>query len=182
MAAFHPGLPLPGEFKPAFAGYIDKARAFSDPVAKLTAQLREVQDLLRPLDAAKQSYRYAPGKWTVKDVLGHIIDAERVFAYRALRIGRGDRTPLASFDENGFAAAAHAESAGWDHLLEEFEHVRRATILLLERLPPDAWTRTGIAGDAALSVRALAYITIGHVTHHLDILRERYLQIPQKGH
>ena len=108
-------------------------------------------------------------------MLGHLTDTERVMAYRAMRIGRADQTPLASFDENTFAAAAEADRADWSDLLDEFNHVRRATILMLRRLPEPAWIRIGTASDAPISVRALAYIMIGHVAHHLEILRERYL-------
>jgi hypothetical protein len=175
MSAFLPGIPEPGEYKPAFGGYVGRAVSFSDPVQKLTDQLEEVLSLLRPLDAKKQAHRYADGKWSVKEVLGHLTDTERVMAYRALSIGSGDLTSLPSFDENAFAAAAEADRADWSDLLDEFTHVRRATILMLRRLPKAAWVRVGTASDAPISVRALAYIMIGHVAHHLEILRERYL-------
>jgi len=175
MSAFLPGVPQPGEVNPAFGKYIGKAQAFPDPIQKLTEQLNEVGTLLRPLDAQKQNHRYAPGKWSIKEVIGHLIDTERVMAYRALRIGRADQTPMASFDENAFAAASEADRADWGELLEEFEHVRHATILMLRRMPESAWARIGTANNAPLSVRALAYIIIGHVTHHLEIIRERYL-------
>jgi uncharacterized damage-inducible protein DinB len=169
------GLPQPGEYNPDFAGYIDKARSFADPIQKLDEQRREVLSLLRPLDAEEQLHRYAPGKWSVKELLGHIIDTERIFAYRALRVARADQTPLPSFEENAYAAASEAERCDWNELLDEFEHVRRASILLLRHLPEAAWTRMGTASEAPISVRALAYIMIGHVAHHLEILRERYL-------
>jgi len=97
MSSFHPGVPQPGEYNHSFGGYIDKARPFADPIQRLNEQLHELLSLLRPLDAGKQLYRYAPGKWSVKELLGHIIDTERVFAYRALRVARADQTPLASF-------------------------------------------------------------------------------------
>ena len=108
-------------------------------------------------------------------MLGHIIDAERVFAYRALRIARADPAPLAGFDENSYVVAAQAEQCDFGELLAEFEHVRKSSVLLLRRLPEAAWTRAGISNDAPVSVRALAYIMIGHVAHHLGILHERYL-------
>ena len=108
-------------------------------------------------------------------MLGHITDTERIFAYRALRVARNDQTPLPSFDQDPYVAASEAERCDWSELLEEFEHVRRASILLLRHLPQTAWTRTGTASGAPVSVRALAYIMIGHVEHHLDLLRERYL-------
>ena len=135
----------------------------------------EVPALLRPLDAQKQLHRYAPGKWSIKDVLGHLIDTERVMAYRALRIGRGDQTPLPSFEEDDFAAAAEADRADWNGLLDEFDAVRRSTILMLRRLPQPAWSQMGTASNHPISVRALAYVMIGHVAHHLELVRDRYL-------
>lgn len=175
MSSFNPGVPQPGEYNRAFGGYVDKARPFADPIPKLDQQLHDLLSLLRPLDAGKQLYRYAPGKWSVKELLGHIIDTERVFAYRALRVARADQTPLASFEQDAFVAAAEIEPCDWSELLEEFEHVRRASILMLRHLPEAAWARTGTASDAPISVRALAYIMIGHVEHHLEILRQRYI-------
>jgi uncharacterized damage-inducible protein DinB len=175
MSAFSPGVPQPGEYNPFFAGYVDRARSFPDPIQKLSEQRNELLSLLRPLDRNQQLHRYAPGKWSVKELLGHIIDTERIFAYRALRVARADPTPLASFEENAYAAAAEAKHCDWGELLDEFDHVRQASILLLSHLPQAAWTRTGTAGDAPISVRAMAYVMIGHVAHHLDILRERYL-------
>ena len=175
MSTFLPGVPEPGEYAPFFAGYVAKVQSCTDPVEKLDQQLAEVVSLLRPLDEKTQLHRYAPEKWSVKDLVGHVIDTERIFAYRALRIGRGDQTALPGFDENPYVQAAEVESCDWALLLEEFTHVRRASILMLKRMPEAAWTRTGTANGTPISVRALVYIMIGHVAHHLDILRERYL-------
>jgi len=175
MPTFHPGVPQPGEYKAAFSGYIAKAQSIADPVQELDRQMCEVLELLRRLPPDKRTYRYAPGKWSVQEMLGHIIDAERIFAYRALRIGRGDATPIAGFEENDYAVAAQSERCDWDEMVEEFGHVRRASILMLRHFPEAAWTRTGIVSDTSTSVRAWVYIMIGHVAHHLGILRERYL-------
>jgi len=175
MTAFLPGVPEPGEYHPAFVGYVEKARRFADPVAALATQGDDFLALLRTLPAEKRLYRYARGKWSVQQLLGHITDAERVFAYRALRIGRADQTPLPGFDENPWAMAAEAERCDWGELIEEFAMVRRATILLLRHFPEAAWMRSAVVNGAPLSVRALAYILHGHVEHHIDILRERYL-------
>jgi hypothetical protein len=175
MSAFLPGVPGPDEYKPFFAGYIAKAQSCADPIKKLEEQLGELHELLLPLNEATQGHRYAPGKWSVKELLGHIIDAERVFAYRAMRIGRADQTPLPGFDENLYVQTAQMEPVAWPLLLDEFTHVRRATVLMLARMPEEAWTRRGTASDAVISFRAIVYIMIGHVTHHLEILRERYL-------
>jgi hypothetical protein len=175
MTAFVPGLPLPAEYNPAFAGYIAKAQSFADPIRKLDQQLDEVMTVLRPLNATQRLRRYAPDKWSVQELVGHLIDAERIFAYRALRIGRGDSTPLAGFDENAYVPAAQAEKCDWSDLLTEFEHVRMSSVLLFQNLPREAWVRVGTSNGSSLSVRALAYIMIGHVAHHIDILRDRYL-------
>jgi hypothetical protein len=175
MSAFNPGFPQTGEYNPSFAGYVSKARAFADPIQELDQQLHEVLSLLRPLDANRQLYRYAPGKWSVKELLGHITDTERIFAYRALRVARADQTPLPSFEQDSYVAASEVERCDWNELLQEFEHVRRASILLLRHLPEAAWARRGTASEAPISVRALAYIMIGHVAHHLEILHEHYL-------
>jgi hypothetical protein len=175
MASFHPGVPQPGEYNPAFAGYVSKAQSVADPVNKLGEQRDELLSLFRPLGADKQLYRYAPGKWSVKEVLGHIIDTERIFAYRALRVARADQTPLPSFEQDDYVAASEVEGCDWIELLDEFEHVRESSILLLRHLPEASWLRTGTASGAPITVRALAYIMVGHVEHHLEILRQRYM-------
>lgn len=175
MVTFEPGFPETSEYGGGFASYIAKARGVTDPAAALATQLDELLALLAPLDTARQNYRYAEGKWTVKEVLGHLIDCERVFAYRALRIARNDQTPLPGFDENLFAAESGHARCDWAELIDEFTHVRKATILMLRHLPLEAWTRLGTSNDTPVSVRALVYVMIGHVTHHADILRERYL-------
>ena len=108
-------------------------------------------------------------------MLGHVIDAERIFSYRALRVARADQTPLPAFNQDLYVPAAEADRCDWTELLEEFEHVRMASILLLAHLPEAAWQRTGTASNYPISVRALAYIMVGHVEHHLDILHKHYL-------
>jgi DinB superfamily len=175
MTGFQPGIPQPGEYNPFFEGYLSKSRAFADPIRKLNEQHDEVLSVLRPLSAEIQLHRYAPGKWSVKETAGHLIDTERILTYRALRIARGDQTPLPGFDESAYATAAETERCDWNELLEEFSHVRKASILMLRHLPDEAWMRTGTSNSAPISVRALAYIMIGHVAHHLAILHERYL-------
>jgi hypothetical protein len=175
MSTFVPGIPEPGEYQPAFEKYVRKADGHADPVKALTGQLEAVMQLLERLSPEKQNYRYAEGKWTVKEVLGHITDTERIFSYRTLRIARGDETPLPGFDENKYVQGAAFGECEWGEMLEEFEQVRRATISLLRHFPLEAWRREGISNQARISVRALAYILIGHVEHHLAILQERYL-------
>jgi len=175
MAHFLPGLPGADEYSAAFAGYVSEARGCADPIAALEDQMVAMLALLRRVDSTKRLYRYGPDKWSVQQVLGHIIDVERIFAYRALRIARADKTPLPGFEENDYVVAAEAERCDWNSLVAEFECVRQASILLLKHLPDSAWTRRGTSSGATLSVRALAHIMVGHTEHHVTILRERYL-------
>ena len=175
MAVIVPGLLQPSEYHPGSAAYIAKAQAFADPVQKLAEQLKEVSDLLSPLDPVRAHYRYAPGKWSVQELLGHITDAERIFAARALHVARADPAPLPGWEENAYVAAAEAERCPFDELLAEFGHVRQASVLMFRHLPEQAWPRQGVVNGAASSVRAIAYVMIGHVAHHLEVLRERYL-------
>ena len=171
------GFPQPGEYAPGFAGYIEKVRAVTDPVTTLQEQLTETMDLLQKWPEAKRLSRYASEKWSVQQLLGHLTDTERIFACRALRIARGDQTPLPGFAENDYVAAAHAEAASWAALLDEFALVRQANVAMLRNFPAEAWTRQATVNGATTSVRALAYIMAGHLAHHLDILRDRYVKV-----
>lgn len=120
-------------------------------------------------------YRYAPEKWSVKEVLGHLVDTERIMSYRLLRIARGDQTPLIGFDENAFVAGAFFQQRELADLLEEYKAVRRSTLALVRGIATEAWERTGIANGNPLSARSLAYVIAGHEAHHCRILKERYL-------
>jgi uncharacterized damage-inducible protein DinB len=161
------------ESAPFYHGYIDKVPG--EQIGEyLASQLGEVERLLAPLDDAAASFRYAPEKWSVKEVLGHICDAERIFAYRLLRIARADTTPLPGFDENAYVAPAEFDARTIRDLVREFQAVRASTIALVEGLPSAGWQRRGQASGKAISTRALAYIMVGHVTHHLAVLRDRY--------
>jgi uncharacterized damage-inducible protein DinB len=171
----NPGHPEPNEYAAFFAGYIAKAESVSDPIDALEEQLDEVLALLKPLDASKQNHRYAPGKWSVKEVVNHLTDAERIFSYRAMRIARKDQTPLASFDEQSYVSAAESDKVEWEELITEFELVRESTIQMLRNFPEAAWIRIGLASGAPFSVRAMVLIIYGHVAHHMGIIRERYL-------
>ena len=122
--------------------------------------------------------RYAPGKWTLKEVLGHLTDDERIFAYRALCIARGDTHPLESFDENAYVAGANFNDRSVGNLLDEYYFVRRSTVALFESLSSDAWLRRGTVSGYSASVRGLAFHIAGHELHHLAIVRERYLSFP----
>ena len=121
-------------------------------------------------------YRYAANKWSIREVLNHINDTERVFTFRALWFARGFESPLPSFDQNVGVAAARADEVAWQELVDEFRALRSATLALFRTLPDEAWARGGVASEKQVSVRALAYMVAGHVIHHVAILRERYLQ------
>ena len=141
----------------------------------LEHQIAATVNLLRNLPEEKANYRYAPEKWSVKEVIGHLTDSERIFAYRALRIARNDQTPLASFEQDGYVPAGDFGARTIADLLDEFECVRRSTLFLFKNLNEEAWSRRGTASDNEVSVRALAYIIAGHELHHLNVLREKYL-------
>ena len=165
--------PAADESAPFYHGYIEKVPG--EQVGEyLAAQLGEVERLLAPLDDAAARFRYAPDKWSVKEVLGHLCDAVRIFAYRLLRIARADATPLPGFDENAYVPPADFDSRPLGELLREFQAIRASTITLAEGLPSAAWERRGQASGKSISARALAYIMVGHVTHHLGVLLDRY--------
>ena len=139
---------------------------------------KESASFIRFLDtipAEKYDYRYAEDKWTIKEVLQHIIDAERIFSYRALRFARKDKTPLPGFDENSFAAASKADARNWDKLVEEFKVVRRSSELLFHSFDEEQLQSDGISSNASNYVLALGFILIGHTMHHQKIIKERYL-------
>ena len=167
--------PLPGEYAPYYEKYL-AAVPGDDILAILEAQRRQMLLLLTGRAEADGELRYAPEKWTVKELLGHICDAERIFAYRALRISRGDTTPLASFDENAYARNSPLSRHPLSDLIEDYIAVRRATLSLFRNLDPAAWTRRGIASSHEVTVRALAYIIAGHELHHRNIIEEKYLK------
>ncbi len=147
----------------------------TDIVSALEKNLNELQDLIAEVSEEKASDAYAEGKWSIRELLGHLIDGERVFSYRALRISRGDQTPLASFEENSYVANSNFSRTKLADLIEEFSLLRRSNVLFFKNLTEEAWFRTGTASEATVSIRALAYIMVGHVRHHANILRERYL-------
>jgi len=161
------------EYPPYFGRYISLVPG-SNLTSTLDTQLTESLATLRPISEEKSLHRYAPEKWSIKEVLGHLIDAERIFTYRALRFARNDQTPLPGFDQDPYVAAAHFDQHAWNDLLAEFEHVRRSTILFFRALTSDDMLRSGTSNQAVISVRALGYAIAGHEIHHMRILRERY--------
>ena len=166
-------LPEKSEYAPFYQGYVSLVTE-TDIVSALHSQIAEFDNLLAGISDEKSAFAYAEGKWSVAELLGHIIDGERVFSYRALRISRGDQTPLASFEENSYVANSNFRATKLAELLEEFSLLRQSNVLMFKNLPAEAWSRTGTASSAAVSVRALAFIMVGHARHHLNILRERY--------
>jgi hypothetical protein len=145
-----------------------------DVLIALDQQLAETMILLRSLSDQHGSFRYEPHKWSVKEVLGHMIDTERIMAYRALRVARNDRTPIEGFEQDDYVKNGGFDNRSVSNLAREFEQVRRTTISLFRNLEPAAWERRGIANNVEISVRALAYIIAGHELHHKNGLKEKY--------
>lgn len=170
-----PPLPRPAadEFAPFYGTYVSKVPE-GDVARYLETQLRETRSLLATIPEGRGNHRYAEGKWSIKEVIGHMCDAERIFAYRVLRFARADQTPLSSFDENTYAVAGQFDKRTMASLVDEFAQVRDATLALVRTLDEAAGARRGTASGKEVSVRALVYIIAGHVTHHVGVLRERY--------
>ncbi len=168
------GLPKPNEAAPYYFTYIDQIKN-PDILAELESQLTATLEFLRTISEEKSLHRYAPDKWTIRQVWNHVNDTERAFAFRALWFARGFDSPLPSYDQDIAARAANAGDYSWATHLDEFRTVRLATLTLFRNMPAAAWSRTGIASDNSFTVRALAYIIAGHVAHHKSILQMRYL-------
>jgi len=141
----------------------------------LEAQPRDMKLLLEPLTDQRADFRYAPGKWSIKETLGHVNDAERIFAVRILRIARGDQTPIPGFEQDDYVKVSNASSRELSDLLEEFTAIRRGTIALIRSLDDASWLRRGTASAEPVSVLAIAFIIAGHVLHHHNIFAEKYM-------
>lgn len=165
--------PQPSEYAPFYAGYVGAVPP-GDVLALLAAQPQRLARLAAAAGAERERFRYQPGKWSVREIFGHLIDAERVFGYRAYRIGHGDETPLASFEQETYVAAAGFDAIPLADSTAEFALVREANLRALRRLLPAAADRAGVAGGWPISFRALAFILAGHVEHHLGVLAARY--------
>lgn len=157
-----------------YHGYINKVKE-DDLTAAFNIQTPPFLKFLEELPEAKRDYRYADGKWTVKEMLQHIIDAERIFAYRALRFARKDRTPLPGFDENEYAKNAIVSNRDWDNMVEEFRVLRKSTELMFASFSNEELELSGTASEKPVYVLGIGFIIIGHVAHHWDIIKERYL-------
>jgi hypothetical protein len=166
--------PVEGEFLPYYERYIALVPP-GDVLSTLDAQMSETQTLLRGLPASIATYRYAPGKWSVNEIIGHLIDSERIFADRALRFARNDPTPLPGFEQDDYISNSKFDLYPLAELASELDCVRRSTVFLFKHLEEPDWVRRGVANNAEVSVRALAYIIAGHELHHRDVLHARYL-------
>jgi hypothetical protein len=167
------GRPEPDEIPAHFVGYIERVPEH-DPVMVCASQIEETLALLRGVSETDATYRYGRGKWSIKEVVGHLADTERIMSYRALRIARGDVTPLPSFDENAYVPVANFDNRSLADLVGELRTVRAATLALFRTFDADAWRRRGIASGKPVSVRALGFIIPGHERHHVEVLRTRY--------
>ena len=167
--------PLSSEYGPYFETYVGKVPE-ADILPLLRTEFASTLAFLSGISEADSTLRHAPYTWSARQVVGHLVDGERIFAYRALRFARGDSTPLPGFDENAYVAAAGFDDRTLNDLVAEFATVRSASVSLFESLgnDPAAWDRRGVANNAELSVRALAYIIVGHERHHISILRKRF--------
>jgi len=165
--------PEAGEYAEYYANYISKVPG-TDVLGILESQRLHMSQLFAGRTERDGNFRYAPGKWTVKEVLGHITDAERIFTYRALRIARGDQTPLPSFEQDDYVKNGGFAARTLGDLVEEFGAVRSASSALFRSFNEEAWSRRGVASQKQVTVRALGFITAGHQIHHRMVLEEQY--------
>jgi hypothetical protein len=167
--------PAQTEYDPYYERYVSLV-ADTDIIGTLGSQTTRLQDLLTGMFEEQGTYRYAEGKWSIKELIGHLIDGERMFAYRLFRISRGDETPIEGFEQDGYIENAHSDDRSFADLLQEFSLLRQSSMIYLKNMRPDDWSRVGTANNVKISARALVYIMAGHIEHHLAILKERYLQ------
>ncbi len=165
--------PQADEYPIFYKGYIDTVN--DDVLASLEHQLESFPALLNEIPSDKAGFAYAEGKWTIIELVGHILDTERIMAYRALRIARNDATPLPGFEENDYVANAHFADRTLSSMAEEFEHLRKANLFLVRSFNETELERIGISNGKPISTRALVFIIVGHLNHHMRILKERYL-------
>lgn len=171
--AVNVGRPQAGEYAPYYDRYISLVQG-DDILTVLEQQRRQTMLLLSGRSESEGGFRYAPGKWTAKEVIGHVCDAERIFAYRALRIARGDATPIEGFEQDDYIRNGPFNQRTLEELIEDYIAVRRATLSLLRNLDEAAWMRRGVANKNEVTVRALAFTIAGHEVHHRRILEEKY--------
>lgn len=168
------GRPEPNEAAPYYQGYIDRVTS-DDVVSFLGNQLEEIVGFLSGISEEQSLHRYEAGKWSMRELLNHVNDSERVFLYRALWFARGFPSPLPGYDQEVGVAGAGANEVSWAAQVEEFRAIRLATLAFFRNLPAEKWMHSGIANESSATVRAIAYILAGHVAHHAEILKQRYL-------
>jgi len=164
------------EYAPYYGRYIDLVPE-GDLIITLSQQINDTSALLRGIPEPQAETRYEPGKWSIKEMTGHLVDTERIMSYRALRIARADETPLPGFEQDDYVRAANFDARTLAHLLEEYLAVRAATLALFRNLDAAAIARRGMANNVPVTVRALAYIIAGHERHHVNVLRTKYLPL-----
>ena len=172
--------PSAEEYNEFYNGYVQRAIARKDVIATLPKQIDEIRAALGKLTDKQALFRDAPKEWTIKEVLGHINDAERIFAYRLLRVSRNDQTPLPGFEQNDYVREAGFDNYPLADLLDEFERLRRANMVMIQNMPEAYADRRGIASGFSISARALVYMLVGHVDHHMASLHEKYLSTAVK--
>lgn len=168
-------LPTSDEYAPFYADYVERAAQRGDVLAALTNQIEEIRSTLGMLSDEQALFRNAPGEWSVKEVMGHLNDVERVFSYRLLRVSRNDATPLPGFEQDDYVREAGFNNCAINDLIQEFEYLRRANILAISNMREESTLRRGAASGATISARALIHMLVGHVDHHMASLREKYL-------
>ncbi|MBK8465413.1 MAG: DinB family protein [Chloracidobacterium sp.] len=166
--------PETNEFDPYYNNYISLIEG-NDVLQILDAQPSELREIFAGMPEEKGTFAYAEGKWTIKELLSHLIDGERMFAYRTLRVSRGDKTPIEGFEQDGYIENSNANNRSFAELLEEFDLQRRSNMLLFNNLSDEDSKRMGTANEKEISTRALIYTMAGHIRHHIQILNERYL-------
>ena len=167
--------PASDEYSESYAGYIERARARGDILAALFQQIDEIKSTLGVLSAEQALFRDAPKEWSIKEVMGHLNDVERVFSYRLLRVSRNDPTPLPGFEQEDYVREAEFDNCALGDLIQEFEFLRRANVLAISNMSEASTLRRGTASGAPVSARSLIYMIVGHVDHHMASLHEKYL-------
>jgi len=172
--------PNSDEYASYYAGYVERAEGIDNVFSALSQQIDELQNALGTLSDEQALFRDAPNEWSIKEVIGHLNDVERVFSYRLLRISRNDPAPLAGFEQDDYVRAAGFDNHPLQDLLQEFEYLRRANILAIKNMSEEAVLRQGTASGYTVSARALIYMMVGHVDHHMSSLHEKYLPALRK--